>query len=68
MNVNFIPKKYQDRVYSIYRENGLIDNCKYILYFNSNYTYDGYTNIPVKSKKEVLHYVKNAYKEEECLE
>lgn len=57
-DLNWIPKKYQERVYSIEREDGLIDNCKYIVYFMNNYCFEGYSNVPVKNKKEVLYFIK----------
>ena len=62
-NLNWIPKKYQERVYSIEKENDLIDNCKYMLYFMNDWCYAGYGSIPVKNKKEALYFIKNAYKD-----
>lgn len=56
-----LPKKYQERVEKLERENGLIDNCKYMLYFNDNWCWDeDYCCIPVKSKKEALEFIKEA--------
>lgn len=60
-NLNWIPKKYQERVQSLEREDGLIDDCKYMLVFNDNWCWDeDYCSIPVKSKKEALEFIKEA--------
>lgn len=61
-NLSWIPKKYQERVYTIEKENDLIDDCKYMVYFMTNWSWDGYSNVPAKSKKEALDFIKNAYK------
>lgn len=56
-----VPKKYQKYFGSLETEYGLIDDCKYMLYFASGYCYgDGYTSIPVKSKKEAIEFLKDA--------
>lgn len=68
INLNFIPEKYRERVSSIEREDGLIDDCKYMLYLNDGWEFweEGMQSIPVKSKKEALYFIKNeTYKTEE---
>ena len=60
-NLKWIPKKYQERVKGLEVEGGLIDDCKYMLYFNENWCWsEDYWAIPVKSKKEALEYIKEA--------
>ena len=36
-DLNWIPKKYQERVEKLEREDDLIDDCKYMLYFNNDW-------------------------------
>jgi len=56
-----VPKKYKKYFGSLERENGLIDNCKYMLYFANGYGYMGeFSCVPVRSKKEALEYLKSA--------
>lgn len=60
-----VPKKYQERVFAIEKENDLIDNCKYMLYLNDGWLIDGDLNsFPCKSIKEAIDMIKNAYKGE----
>lgn len=55
-----IPKKYQKYFGSLESESGLIDDCKYMLYFAEGYAYMGeYPCIPVKSKKEALEFLRD---------
>ena len=42
-------------------EAGLIDNCKYILYFADGYSLNGYKTVPVRNIKEAKEYLKSAY-------
>ncbi len=63
-DLSWIPKKYQERVYSIEKEDDLIDDCKYILYFMNGYVFADYSSVPVKNKKDALYFIKNAYYEE----
>ena len=59
--LNWLPKKYQERVYSLEEESGLIDDCKYMLYFDNNWCWsEDYWALPVKNKKEALEFVKEA--------
>ena len=59
--LNWLPKKYQERVYSLEEESGLIDDCKYMLYFDNNWCWgEDYWALPVKNKKEALEFVKDA--------
>ena len=60
-DLNWIPKKYQERVRCIEREDGLIDDCKYMLYFNEDWCWsEDYWTIPVRNKKEALQFIKEA--------
>ena len=59
--MNWVPKKYQERVASLEREYDLIDDCKYMLYLNEDWCWDDdYWCFPVKSKKEALEYIRQA--------
>lgn len=64
ISLDFIPKKYQERVHSLEREYDLIDDCKYILYFKYGWSWDGWHCLPVKSKKEALEFIKDADRED----
>lgn len=61
IDLNFIPKKYKERVSSIEIEDGLIDDFKYMLYLNEGWEFfeEGMQSIPVRSKKEALYFIKN---------
>lgn len=61
IDLNFIPIKYRERVSSIEIEDGLIDDCKYMLYLNDGWEFweEGMQCIPVRSKKEALYFIKN---------
>ena len=61
MKLDFIPQKYRERVASIEAEDGLIDDCKYMLYFDKDWCWsEDYWAIPVKNKKEALHFIRDA--------
>lgn len=54
-----VPKKYQKYFGCLETEPDLIDNCKYMLYFNAGYAYMGeYPSMPVKSKKEAIKFLR----------
>lgn len=56
-----VPKRYQDRFFSLEREKGLIDDCKYILTLNGGWQFDdGGKTIPVRSKAEAIEWLKEA--------
>lgn len=55
-----VPKKYLERFACLEKDNDLIDDCKYILYFKDGWALADYPNVPVRSKKEALEYLKNA--------
>lgn len=60
-NLLWLPEKYRERVASFERESGLIDDCKYMLYFDKDWCWsEDYWAIPVKSKKEALTFIKEA--------
>ena len=55
-----IPKKYQKYFGRLEREDGLIDDCKYMLSFAPGYAYMGeYPYMPAKSKKEALEFLRD---------
>lgn len=56
-----LSKKYHDRVKKLEYETGLIDNCRFVLYWTDDYT-DGEVrggSYPVKSITEASFFVKN---------
>lgn len=54
-----VPKKYEKYFGSLETEDGLIDDCKYMLYFASGYAAEGeYPCMPVRSKKEALEWIR----------
>lgn len=56
-----VPEKYKKYFGSLEAEDGLIDDCKYMLYFAPGYAYMGeYPCMPVLSKKEALEFLKYA--------
>lgn len=59
-----IPKKYEERFYSLERQLDLADG-KYILYFMNGWSWNGYGSVPVRSKKEALEFLKEATKEDQ---
>lgn len=60
-----VPKKYKERFGGLYREDDLIDGCKYELFFKNGYVFGGFASIPVFSKKEALDFIKESYKGKE---
>lgn len=64
IDLSFIPKKYRERVSAIEVGFDLIDNCKYLLYFNDNWSWYDIWCVPVKSKKEALEFIKEADRKE----
>lgn len=55
----YLPKKYHNRFGLIELEDGLIDNCKYMLYTSDEYIFeDGGNSYPCKSIIEAVHYLK----------
>lgn len=60
-----LPKKYHDRVSDFTEENGLIDNCKYILKWSDNYTDGEYvgSTYPATSYKDAIDYIKYALRD-----
>ncbi len=64
IDLSFIPKKYVERVSKIEVGFGLIDNCKYLLYFNDNWSWYDICCVPVKSKKEALEFIKESERKE----
>lgn len=60
--LNRLPKKYHDRVDHLEREEDLVDDCKYMLYYTDKYT-DGDcagSSYPVRSITEAIDYIKNS--------
>lgn len=55
-----VPKKYEKVFDRLESEGGLIDDCKYMLYFKRPYAWNGeYWAVPVKSKKEALEFIRD---------
>ena len=46
--------------YCIERESGLIDDCKYMLYFKNGWNWMGYDALPVRTIKEAMEYINEA--------
>lgn len=63
-----LPKKYHERFKTIEEEDGLVDDCKYILYWNAPWTdcdEEGFESCyPVRSITEAIQYIKDLYKRE----
>lgn len=54
-----VPKKYQKYFGGLEAEDGLIDDCKYMLYFADGYAAEGeYPSLPVRSKKEAIEWLR----------
>ena len=64
-----LPKKYHERFKMIEAEDDLVDDCKYMLYWNEPWTDDGKwgvgSSFPVKSITEAVKYIKNLYRIDE---
>lgn len=61
-----LPKKYHERVKDIEEEDGLVDDCKYMVYWNEPWTDDGRWGVgscyPVKSITEAIRHIKDLYR------
>lgn len=55
-----VPKKYQERFAKLEAEEGLIEDCKYMLYFAKGWALGDFPDVPVKSKAEAIRYLKEA--------
>ena len=58
--LNRLPQKYWDRIGDFYEEDGLIDDCKYILVFDDKHSWNGYDSVPVRSITEAISFLKEA--------
>ena len=59
---NTLPEKYHDRIGSIKEEDGLIDDCKYMLYLKNGWKCgDGCSSVACKSITEAIGFVKESY-------
>lgn len=62
--LNKIPKKYHERIERIEKEDGLIDGCKYMVYFADGWKYNGdFTSVPARNIKEIIYFAKGCEKE-----
>jgi predicted transcriptional regulator len=62
--INKIPAYLRERVLSIEAEDGLIDDCRYMVYMNDGWlVMTDYTSVPVKSIKEAIQFIKDAVKQ-----
>lgn len=43
-----------------FREDGLIDSCKFILVFDENHLWNGYESVPVRSMAEAIRFLREA--------
>lgn len=58
-----LPKKYHCLVSDFYAEDGLIDNCKFMLLFTNGYGWhNDYNSMPCKSITEAIEFIKEAGK------
>jgi len=55
-----VPKYLEERFRALEPESGLIEDCKYMLYFAKGWALGDNTSVPVKSKKEAIEYLKDA--------
>lgn len=53
-----LPKKHHNRVKAFYLENGLIDDCKYMLEFAEGFNWHEEDSLPCKSVTEAITYIK----------
>lgn len=61
-----LPKYLQERFGSLEVEPELIDDCKYMLYFNKDWCWgEDYWAIPVKTKGEAIEFLKEGRKRTE---
>ena len=64
-----LPKKYHERVKDIEEEDDLVDDCKYMLYWNEPYTDDERFGVgscfPVRTITEAVKHIKDLYIYEE---
>lgn len=56
-----LPKKYWNRIYDFTIEDGLIDDCKYLLLFQDEYRFADCQSVPVRSVTEAIEFIKEAY-------
>lgn len=57
-----LPKKYWDRIGDFYQEDGLIDDCKFMLEFADPYVWGAdYHSLPVRSITEAISFIKEAW-------
>jgi hypothetical protein len=57
-----VPKYLEERFDRLEAESELIEDCKYILYFAKGWALGDFPDVPVKSKKEAIKYLKDANK------
>lgn len=55
-----LPKKYHERVDKLEREDGLIDDCKFMLYLNEEWHFFEGSSLPVKSITEAINFIKES--------
>ena len=58
-----LPQKYHEVVLSLESEDGLIDGCRYLLYFKAPYDENNYFGscVPVRNFKEAIEFVKEVF-------
>lgn len=55
-----LPEKYHNNFIQVVKEDGLIDDCKYMVYFTENINFAGYDSVPCKTITEAIYFIKNA--------
>ena len=59
--LKILPKMYHERVEKLEAEDGLIDDCKYMLSFKNGWKYHGeFESVPVRSITEAIEYIKDS--------
>ncbi len=53
-----IKKAWQDKIQSIERESGLVDDCKYMVYFKGEHSIFG-SSYPIKNITELKNIMKD---------
>ena len=58
-----LPKGLRERVRELVAEDGLIDNCRYMLYLNDGWKFvEGGMSLPIRSIKEAISFLNDAEK------
>ncbi len=58
--ISKLPIKYRSRVKEFYYEEGLIDDCMFMLHFTEPYAFCECPSVPVKNLTEAIRFTKEA--------